>query len=179
MPLQLVEKQVIFEGRKSRLEVHHFRNEQTGKRMAREVIVHPGAVVILPLLPNNKIVLIRNRRIAAQATLIELPAGTLEANEIPMNCAGRELLEETGYLAGRLQSLGQFYTSPGIMSEKMYAYAAYDLVEKGQALEEGEEIELMTATLDEAIDMIRLGQIADGKTIATILMFDRFHRDRK
>lgn len=176
MSQSLIEKQVLFEGRKCRLEVHHFKDDQTSRRTAREVIVHPGAVVILPFLSSDRIILIRNRRLAVGTTLVELPAGTLEHNESPMNCAGRELLEETGFLAGRLQSLGSFYSSPGILSEKMFAYAAYDLQEKHQALEEGEEIELLSATLDEAIEMIRSGEIADGKTIATILMYDRFHR---
>jgi ADP-ribose pyrophosphatase len=77
-----------------------------------------------------------------------------------------------------LKPLGNFYTSPGILSEKMYAFVAYDLQEKKQALEEGEEIELITATLDQAIAMIQNGEIADGKTIATLLMYDRFHRGK-
>lgn len=176
MSYELIEKQVIFEGKKVRLEVHHLRDDRSGKRSAREVVAHPGAVVILPFLTKDRILLIRNRRYSISQTLIELPAGTLEKNENPMNCAGRELLEETGYLAGRIESLGTFYTSPGILSEKMYAYAAYDLVEKQPELEDGEEIELLSSTLDEAVAMIGKGEIADGKTIATLLMYDRFHR---
>lgn len=176
MSIKLTEKQVIFEGRKVRLEVHHFREERTGKRSSREVIAHPGAVVILPFIGDDRILLIKNTRHAVNATLIELPAGTLEHNENPMNAAGRELLEETGFLAGRLQFVGSFFSSPGIMSEKMFAYAAYDLQEKQQALEEGEEIEVMSATLPAALEMIRAGQIMDGKTIATILLYDRFHQ---
>lgn len=176
MSYELIEKQVIFEGKKVRLEVHHLRDDRSGKRSAREVVAHPGAVVILPFLTKDRILLIRNRRYSIGQTLIELPAGTLERNENPMNCAGRELLEETGYLAGRIESLGTFYTSPGILSEKMYAYAAYDLVEKQPELEDGEEIELLSSTLDEAVAMIGKGEIADGKTIATLLMYDRFHR---
>jgi len=179
MAHELIEKQPIFEGKKIRLEVHHLRNEDTDKRITREVVVHPGAVVILPLLKDDQIVLIRNRRYAVGQILIELPAGTLEKGEPPMNCAGRELLEETGYLAGRIQPIGNFFTSPGILSEKMYAFAAYDLVKKQAALEEGEEIELMPAKLDDAIEMIKLGQIADAKTIATLLIYDRFFRERK
>ncbi|HMB95086.1 MAG TPA: NUDIX hydrolase, partial [Tepidisphaeraceae bacterium] len=123
MAHELIEKQPIFEGKKIRLEVHHLRNEDTDKRITREVVVHPGAVVILPLLKDDQIVLIRNRRYAVGQILIELPAGTLEKGEPPMNCAGRELLEETGYLAGRIQPIGNFFTSPGILSEKMYAFA--------------------------------------------------------
>ena len=77
------------------------------------------------------------------------PAGTLEKNEDPMNCAGRELLEETGYLAGRLEPLGNFFSSPGILTEKLYAFKAYDLEKKTTALEEGEEIEVKPVTLEE------------------------------
>jgi len=178
MPWDLIEKQVVYDGKKLRLELHHFRDEESNKRFVREVVVHQGAVTVLPLLDERTIILLRNNRHAVGTILVELPAGTLEKGESPMNCAGRELLEETGYLAGRMKPIGTFFTSPGILSEKMYAFAAYDLVKKVQALEEGEDIELMTATLDEAIAMIGHGQIHDGKTIATLLMYDRFMRDR-
>src|SRR5215211_1225581 len=120
MAYRLVERQVIFNGSKVRLELHNLENEQ-GVRTRREVVVHPGAVVVLPLLDDGRIILIRNRRYAIGGQyLIELPAGTLEKGEDPINCAGRELLEETGYLAGRIQPMGVFYTSPGILSERMY-----------------------------------------------------------
>jgi ADP-ribose pyrophosphatase len=179
MSYRLIEKQVIFSGSKVRLELHHLENED-GQRMRREVCVHPGAVVILPLLADGRILLIRNRRYALGGQiLIELPAGTLEKNEDPMNCAGRELLEETGHLASRLEPIGNFFSSPGILTEKLYAYVAYDLEQQTTALEEGEEIELHPATLDDAIEMIRDGRIHDGKTIATLLMYERFHSGRK
>ncbi len=176
MSNRVVDKQVIFNGSRVRLEVHTLENDATLKRHAREVVVHPGAVVILPFLAAEQIVLIRNRRHTIGETLIELPAGTLEKGEDPMNCAGRELVEETGYLAGRLQSLGFFFTSPGILSEKIYAYAAYDLEVAKTNPDEGEEIETLPVTFDEAIEMIRDGTIHDGKTIAAVLMYDRFHR---
>ena len=173
---RLVEKQVIYSGKKVKLELHHLENDETETRYIREVVVHPGAVVVMGILPDQQIILIRTRRYAVGQTLVELPAGTLERNEDPINCAGRELLEETGYLAGRLRPIGNFYTSPGILSEKMYAFAAYDLEKQEQALEEGEEIELQFATLEEAIEMIRRGEIHDGKTIAALLMYDKFFR---
>jgi ADP-ribose pyrophosphatase len=178
MANRLVEKQIIYNGKKVRLEVHHLEDEETGKRHQREVVAHPGAVVVLPFLDEQRIVLIRVRRYAVQQILLELTAGTLEKNEDPMNCAGRELLEECGYLAGKIKPIGSFFTSPGILSENMYAFAAYDLEKSHQALEEGEEIELQFATLDEAIAMIGTGEIKDGKTIATLLMYDRFHRGK-
>ena len=173
---KLVERQVVYDGKKVRLELHHLEDEETGRRHKREVCVHPGAVVILPFVDPEHILMIRNRRYVVGETLIELPAGTLEKNEDPMNCAGRELIEETGYIAGRLKPIGNYYTAPGILSEKMYAFAAYDLTRAKAALEEGEEIELAPANLDEAIDMIRDGLIKDAKTIATLMMYDRFFR---
>jgi len=179
MSSRLIEKQVIYDGVKLRLEVHHLENSETGKRHKREVVVHPGAVVILGLLNDGRVLLIRNRRYAVDQTLIELPAGTLEKGEDPMNCAGRELLEETGYLAGMLKPIGTYFTSPGILSEKMYAYAAYDLQQEESALEEGEEIEIEPTAFDEALRMIGDGRIQDGKTIATLLMYDGYHRREK
>jgi ADP-ribose pyrophosphatase len=175
MSHRLIEKQVIYSGKKVRLEVHTLESDE-GKRSAREIVIHPGAVVILPFLEPDRILLIRNRRYSVGQILVELPAGTLEKGEQPMNCAGRELVEETGYLAKRLQPLGNFFSSPGILSEKLYAFAAYDLQKTHSALDEGEEIEVQPASLDEAIEMIRSGEIHDGKTIATLLMYDRFHR---
>jgi ADP-ribose pyrophosphatase len=176
MSNRLIEKQVIYDGAKVRLEVHHLEDEDTGKRHKREVVVHPGAVVVLAIDDQDRVLLIRNRRYAIDQILIELPAGTLEKKEDPMNCAGRELLEETGYLARRLKPIGSYFTSPGILTEKMYAFAAYDLQKKQTALEEGEEIELEPTPMDEALRMIGDGRIQDGKTIATLLMYDRFHR---
>ena len=127
MSHRLIDKQVIYDGKKVRLEVHHLEHEDTGKRLRKEVCVHPGAVVVLPFLPDGRIVLIRNKRYVIGQTLIELPAGTLERNEDPINCAGRELQEETGFVAGRLKPIGNFFTAPGILTEHMFAYAAYDL----------------------------------------------------
>lgn len=174
MAYKVVEKQVIFDSPRARLEIHHLEDVDTGKRARREVVVHPGAVVVLAIRDDRQILLIRNRRYAVDQTLLELPAGTLEKGEDPMNCAGRELLEETGYLAGRLVPLGSFFTSPGILSEKMYAFVAYDLEPHQAALDEGEEIELAPTSLDDAIELVRTGDIRDGKTIATLLMYDRF-----
>jgi ADP-ribose pyrophosphatase len=177
MATQIVDKQVIFSGNRIRLEVHTLENDITGVRHAKEVAVHPGAVVILPLLGVDQIILIKNRRYALGERLIELPAGTLEKGEDPINCAGRELMEETGYLAGRLQSLGNFFTSPGVLTEKIYAYAAYDLQIAQTHLDEGEDIEVMPTPFDEVIEMIRDGTIHDGKTIATVLKYERFYRE--
>jgi ADP-ribose pyrophosphatase len=176
MSHRLIDKQVVFTGKRIRLELHTLENDQTSARHSREVVVHPGAVVILPFLDPDRILLIKNRRHAIGERLIELPAGTLEKGEDPMNCAGRELVEETGHLAGRLKPIGNFFTSPGVLSEKIYAYAAYDLQIARVNPDEGEEIEVVPTGFDQAIEMIREGTIHDGKTIATILMYERFYR---
>src|SRR5205085_10851780 len=109
---RVIEKQVLYTGKKCRFELHRLEDEQ-GNRTQREVVAHPGAVVILPFLDADTIVMIRNRRYTVGQILLELPAGTLEPKEDPINCAGRELQEETGYLTARLKPIGNFYTSPG------------------------------------------------------------------
>jgi len=176
MSYRVIEKQVIYRGRRIQVEVHRLEDEESGKMIQREIVVHPGSVVMLPFLNNDEVILIRNRRYAAGQRLIELPAGTLEKGEDPINCAGRELQEETGYLAGRLRPIGSFFSSPGIISEKLYAFAAYDLEKSSRDLDEGEEIEVKSAPYTEALEMIRTGEICDAKTIAVLLMYDRFHR---
>src|SRR4051812_15940582 len=153
MAFQVIEKQVLYKGKKINLEVHHLQND-SGKRTQREIVVHPGAVVILPFLNDKSILLIRNRRYAIQEILLELPAGTLEHGELPMNCAGRELQEETGYLATRIKPIGNFYSSPGIMTERMYAFAAFGLQKTSPVLEEGEEIEVFSVDFSDALSMI-------------------------
>jgi ADP-ribose pyrophosphatase len=173
MSYQVMEKQVLYTGSKVRLEIHRLMDDE-GRRLQKEVCIHPGAVVVLPFIAEQKIILIRTRRYAVNQILIELPAGTLEKNEDPMNAAGRELLEETGYLAHRMRPLLNFYTSPGILSEKMYAFAAYDLKKGHSALEPGEEIEPFAIGFDEAIGMVKSGEIADGKTMTTLLWYERF-----
>ena len=175
MSYKLIDKQILYTGKRVSLQIHHLEDED-GRRVQKEVCAHPGAVVILPFLDDDTILLIRNRRYAVGQILVELPAGGLEKNEDPINGAGRELVEETGYLAGRLRRLVDFFSSPGILSEKMYTFAAYDLEKTQRALEEAEEIEVMPVPFDEAVRMIKDGQIQDGKTIATLLAYDRFFR---
>lgn len=176
---KLIEKQLIYAGKKVRLELHHLEDDQDGTRYLKEVCVHPGAVVVMGFLDDDTIVLIRNRRYAIGQTLIELPAGTLEPHEDPMNCEGRELVEETGYLADRLEFLSTYFTSPGVLSERMYAFAAYGLTASLKALEPGEEIEVMPTPWNDCLEMIQDGRIQDAKTIATVLMFDKFRRRGK
>lgn len=139
-----------------------------GRQVERQVIVHPGAVVVLPVLEDGRIVMINNHRFAVGRTLLELPAGTLEADEDPAACAGRELEEETGYRCRRIEPLCDFYTSPGILSERMYAFVASDLEHVGQRLEAGEEIEVAIEPADKIRQLLIGGKLKDGKTIAVL-----------
>jgi len=142
-----------------------------GRLVKRDLVVHPGAVVILPLLDPEHIVMIRNERFAVGKTLWELPAGTLEKNESPIMTAKRELIEETGYQAGKIEALTQFYTSPGFCTEMMHAYVARDLIPIGQALEESEKITVEIVSWEQALNMAGDGTIIDGKTLTTLLFF--------
>src|SRR5947207_4932 len=147
-----------------------------GKTKTREIVRHPGACVIVPLLDDGRVCLIRNWRIAVNQTLIELPAGTLEPPEPPEKTAERELIEETGYRAKKIEFLHAFFLSPGILDEKMHLYLATGLTEGDTAREEGEEIENWLVPGDEAIAMIFNREIQDAKTIVGLLWVDRQRR---
>lgn len=141
--------------------------------MTKETVEHPGAVVILPLLDDGRVCLIRNRRVAVGETLIEIPAGTLEPGEDPALAAVRELEEETGYRAARWEKLLEFFVSPGILNERMHLFAARDLIPGDQALDAGEQIEPLLVPWDNAMALLRGGEIRDAKTIIALLWWDR------
>lgn len=139
--------------------------------VVRDIVVHPGAVIVLPVLTDTDIVVIHNYRYSVGRELVELPAGTLEPGEDPSVCAARELEEEAGYRTGRLESMGEFYTSPGITDELMRCFVAYNLEPVPQRLEGGEQIRPEVISLARAIEWIREGRIVDGKTVALLLRY--------
>ena len=140
-----------------------------GGEIVRDVIEHPGAAVILPLLDDGRVVLIRNVRRTVGKVLWELPAGTLEADEAPEACAAREVEEETGYRAGALAPLTEFFASPGILNERMFGFLATDLVQTSQSLDHDEEIEVFPIPQWQVRDMMKDGHIEDAKTITLLL----------
>lgn len=148
--------------------------EVAGGSHRYDIVVHPGAAVVLPILPDGRILLIQNYRIALDRALLELPAGTLDPGEAPEVCAARELEEETGYRAGALTHLVDFYTSPGIMTERISAFLATDLTPGELRLDGGEEIRLAPQTLPDALEGVRTGRIQDAKTVLTLLYYERF-----
>ncbi|MDR2169094.1 MAG: NUDIX hydrolase [Planctomycetaceae bacterium] len=159
--------EIIFSSRVFKV-VKRFITGRSGNQLERHIVVHPGAVVILPELSGNRVVLIRQHRVAVDCELVELPAGTMEANESPIVTAKRELMEETGYTAETLTQVMNFYSSPGFMREEMHLFHAKGLIPGPTALEDGEKIETMIVTLDEAMKMITKGEIKDAKTIIGI-----------
>jgi len=123
---------------------------------------------MIPLLPKNRIVLIRQKRLSVRKSLWEIPAGTLEKGENPRLCARRELIEEIGYRANSLKKLAVFYTAPGFCTERMHLYLARDLTRVAPCLEADEEIRPKIFTLQEAKRMVRQGIIQDAKTIVAL-----------
>lgn len=149
-------------------------DRRTGGRQRREVVVPADAVLIVPVLDDGRLVMIRNERFAVGQTLWEFPAGTLEPGEAPDACARREVVEETGYEAGRIEKLLQFYTCPGFCTELMHVYLAQNLRHVGQNLDETEKIEVEVVTAAQALAMVKGGQVQDGKTIASLLYCTTF-----
>ena len=145
-----------------------------GKSSTREWINHPGAVCIIPILPDGNLCLIRQYRYGPRDEFIEIPAGKLDAGEDPLVCAKRELKEEIGYIAGKFTFLTNIYPAIGFSNEKMWMYLAEDLQLSNQSLDQDEFLELLPLSLEEAIDLIKQGKITDVKTIIGILWLDRF-----
>ena len=149
-----------------------------GAVVRRDVILHPGAVVILPVVDADHVCLLRNHRPVVGETLWELPAGTLEPGEPPEHAAVRELLEETGYTAGRWRKLTACYASPGCLSELMHVYAAQDLTPGPMRPEKDETLEPHIVPWEQAVGWALDGTIRDVKTIAGLLLWEKLRTSR-
>jgi ADP-ribose pyrophosphatase len=147
-----------------------------GREHQREIILHPGAVTILPLVGDDQVCLIRNYRPSVDQTLLELPAGTLEPGEDPKLAAERELEEETGYRAQLIEPLHELYMSPGILRERMHLYLATGLESGQQHLDAGEQIDWVVVPWREALAMTQDGRIQDAKTLVGLLFYETWRR---
>ena len=159
---------LVYEGKILNLRVDNVRLPN-GKEGQREVVEYTGAVAIVALTTDQEVLLVRQYRYPVQRELMELPAGKLEPNEKPLECAKRELMEETGVVAGKWNELYSFYSTPGFSNEKMYLFMAKDLTFKEQHLDVDEFVEMKKVSLQGALGMIKEGQINDAKTIVGIL----------
>lgn len=168
-------RRVVFQGKKINLAVETS-TLADGSELEREVVLHPGAVVMLPLTDDAHVCLVRNYRFSVAETLLELPAGTLEPPEPPEVAAARELAEETGYTARTWRKLAEFYPSPGIMTERMYLFVARDLTPGPQRLQAGEEMAVQVVAWEDAVAWALDGTIRDAKTLVGILLWDRLRK---
>ena len=140
------------------------------KTYQREVVRHPGSAVILPVFEDGTIALVRQYRHPAVRYLLEMCAGTLNERERPAEGAARELAEELGLVAGKMEKLSEFFVSPGYCEEKMWLYLATDLTETSQNLEDDEMLEVVRLPLSRALEMISDGEIEDAKTIIGLML---------
>jgi ADP-ribose diphosphatase len=130
-----------------------------------EMVRHPGAAAVVPLKEDGTVILIRQFRHAAGGFIYEIPAGKLQPGEDPKACAARELEEEIGYQAGRLELLSSIFTAPGFTDEVIHIYKATAMTKGRQHLDRDEVLEVVEMPLQEALDMIRVGSIRDAKTM--------------
>lgn len=165
-----ISKKTVFAGRviDVGVEEHALPN---GRTASLEVVRHPGGAAVLPVLPDGRLLLIRQYRAAVGGMIYEIPAGRLEPGEPASVCAARELAEETGYIAKRLESLGGLWSTPGFCDEYIALFLARDLEPFQQGLEPDEVIELCPLSLAEALQGIASGAIRDGKTQVALLRY--------
>lgn len=145
-----------------------------GTNVRREVVEHPGAVVIVPIDTEGHILWIRQYRYAVDQVLLELPAGTLERGEDPQACARREVAEETGFEASTLEALGRYFSAPGFCTELLHAFAATGLTPATDAhQDDDEDIEVVPLTMEESLARVDAGDVIDAKSLAGLFLYMR------
>ena len=165
---KIISSEKVFEGRVFNVTVDTIsEGELTYKR---EVVHHSGSAVIIPVFDDGTVVLVRQYRHPAVRYLLEAPAGTLEDRERPETGAARELEEELGLVAARLEKLSEFFVSPGCLEEKMWVYLATGLTEGEQLLDDDEILDVVRLPIAEALEMITSGEIQDAKTIIGLML---------
>lgn len=168
-------RHIVFRGKKIQVAV-----ETTvladGTTVQRDVVLHPGAVAILPLVDAGRVCLVRNHRPIIGETLWEIPAGTLEPGEAPEAAAVRELAEETGYRAAVWRKLSTFIPSPGVLSERTHLFLAEQLTPGPMQLEKDEEMEPCVVAWEEVVAWACNGVIRDAKTLVAVFLWDRLRR---
>jgi ADP-ribose pyrophosphatase len=145
--------------------------DDAGRELVRDIVRHPGAVTVIPVTEDGRLVMIRNWRVAVAGWLDEFCAGKLERGEDPAAAAARELEEETGHAAAEVRAVGTFFTSPGFADERMHVFEARGLRPVPRRLEVGEQIEVVVRTVGELEAMIADGRVQDGKTIGAFAIW--------
>ncbi len=172
LDIRVLSSRNIYRGRIVQLDVDRV-VEPSGMEVEREVVRHPGAAVLLPVTDDRRVILVRQFRYAAREILLEVPAGTIDPGETPEETASRELVEETGYHAGRLEKLMEFFPSPGILAERMHLFLATELEKRERSLDEDESLELVELGFEEALALEPGTDVRDGKTIVALSFLRR------
>jgi ADP-ribose pyrophosphatase len=165
---KIVSSQKVFSGRVFNVTVDTVREGELTYQ--REVVHHHGSAVILPVFDDGTVALVRQYRHPAVRYLLEAPAGTLDERERPEDGAARELEEELGLIAGRLEKLSEFFVSPGFCEEKMWVFLATELRDGKPNPDEDEVLEVVRLPIDEALEMISSNEIQDAKTIIALML---------
>jgi ADP-ribose pyrophosphatase len=164
---EILDSTEVYKGKQVQLVVDTIKEQ--GKVHKREVVLHPGSAVILALDENLSVFFVRQYRHATRKYLLELPAGSLEPEERPEDCAVRELQEEVGLRAQKLEKLCEFFVSPGFLQEKMWLFLATGLTNTQQRLEDDEILDIVRLPFAEALERVSAGEIQDAKTIIGLL----------
>jgi len=174
-----IHRKTIFEGRIIDLYLDEV-SLPNGKTSSREIIKHPGAVAVIAITEEEKILLVEQYRKALERTLIEIPAGKLEKGEDPRESAKRELMEETGYTCENLEHITSFYTSPGFANELVHIYQATGLKQERELqLDEDEFVSVMEVTYDEALNLVKEQKIFDAKTMYAVQYWQMLKQQEK
>jgi ADP-ribose pyrophosphatase len=169
MSFELLKSETVFSGRAFSIRRDTLRLPD-GRENSFDIVAHIGSVIILPLDANEQLFFVRQYRHAAGSELLELPAGTLDPEELPEDCAKREVREETGMSAGNLEHIGGFYLAPGYSTEYMHVYLATDLRHDPLKADDDEFLSVEKYPLKDAMAMFERGEIQDAKSIAAILL---------
>lgn len=170
MNYKIDKSEIIYKGKVFDIQVDEI-TYKSGNKGVREIALHPGGAVVLPLKDDGKVVMIKQLRYPFGKFMLELPAGKLDDNEDPLNCAYRELAEETGYKSNNITKLGAICTTPGFCSEILHLYLAKDLVVGKHNREEGETgMEVLELPVGEVEKKIKNGEISDAKTICAMYL---------
>lgn len=172
-----LKSEVVFSGKLLEVRSNQVRLPD-GSEATREFVVHPGAVLVVPVLADGRLVLERQFRFPVRRVMLEFPAGKIDAGETPLTTAQRELIEEVGYAAATWKALGTIYPEVGYSTESIDVYEATGLTHVGAKLDDGEFIEVVTMSEDELLDVFDCGGLTDGKSIAALFAWRR-RRERR
>lgn len=173
MPFELLKSETLLKGRAFAIRRDWLKTPD-GRETKYDIIEHGGSVVIIPLDADGNLLFVRQYRHAAGCDLLELPAGTLDEGEEPLVCAAREIREETGFAAGKLERIGEFYLAPGYSTEFMVVFIATELTYDPLKADEDEFLSVEKIPLAEAIKMAERGEMPDAKSLAALLLANKY-----